>query len=115
MVELFIKTAEEGLIVQQVLTPLLSQDDTVFFTILIPKVVVQVPQRYLYPRLYVNNSPKQPRENIQHYNGENADEGRENTIMIDLAANDTVKAGVWSSHTDNQYYGSSWFIYRCFL
>ena len=48
MVELFIKTAEEGLIVQQVLTPLLSQDDTVFFTILIPKVVVQVPQHVIY-------------------------------------------------------------------
>ena len=30
--------------------------------------------------------------------------------MIDLAANDTVKAGVWSSHTDNQYYGSSFHL-----
>jgi len=71
--------------------------------------------RYLYPRLYVNNSPKQPRENIQHYNGENADEGRENTIMIDLAANDTVKCGAWSSHTDNQYYGSSFHLQMFFI
>lgn len=70
--------------------------------------------QYLYPRLYVNNSPTQPRENIKHYNGENYDEGREMTIMFNLAANDVVKCGCWSSHTTNQYYGGS-FHWQGFL
>lgn len=70
--------------------------------------------QYLYPRLYVNNTPTQPRENIKHYNGENYDEGREMTIMFNLAANDVVKCGCWSSHTTNQYYGAS-FHWQGFL
>ena len=69
---------------------------------------------YLYPRLYVNNTPTQPRENIKHYNGENYDEGREMTIMFNLAANDVVKCGCWSSHNTNQYYGAS-FHWQGFL
>ena len=64
---------------------------------------------YLYPRLYKNGSSIHPRSNIMHYNAnENYDTATENTILVDLAANDTIQAGYYSNNTSNQYYGAAW-------
>jgi len=71
---------------------------------------------YIYPRLYKNGSPIHPRSLILHYTtGTNYDLGNEVTILTDLAANDTIVAGVWSSNTSNQYYGAAMHLQMYFI
>ena len=71
---------------------------------------------YLYPRLYKNGSSIHPRSNIMHYNSnENYDTGIENTILVDMAVNDTIQAGFYSNNTSNQYYGAAWHLQMFFV
>lgn len=71
---------------------------------------------YIYPRLYKNGSSFHPRSNILHYNAnENYDTGTENTILVDLAANDTIQAGLWSNTTTNQYYAAAFQLQMFFI
>jgi len=71
---------------------------------------------YIYPRLFKNGSAVYPKSNILHYNAnENYDLGVENTILVDLAANDTIQAGFNSNNTSNQYYGAVWHLQMFFV
>jgi len=71
---------------------------------------------YLYPRLYKNGSSIHPRSNILHYNAnENYDTGTENTILVDLAANDTIQAGFYANNTSSQYYAAAFHLQMFFV
>ncbi len=71
---------------------------------------------YVYPRLYKNGVAMHPRSNILHYTtGTGYDTGTENTILADLAVNDTIVAGCYSNNTTNQYYAASMHLQMFFV